>query len=98
MRLIVDRVDEDDCINGVHAVVQSFGLTRHQLAAIIVPVPSRFGARIMSRSTASDSVAEKARRVYEERLKSRLEAEHFGAIITVEPESGNTSSAGICKR
>ncbi len=42
----------------------------------------------MSLSTASQSVAEKARRVYEERLKLQLEAQHFGEVIAVEPESG----------
>ena len=42
----------------------------------------------MPPSTASHSVAEKARRVYEERLKVQLEAEHFGEVIAVEPESG----------
>ena len=36
----------------------------------------------------SDSVAEKARCVYDERLKARLEAEHFGEVIAVEPDSG----------
>ena len=42
----------------------------------------------MSASKLSDSVAVKARRIYDEKLKSQLEAEHFGEVIAVEPESG----------
>ena len=37
---------------------------------------------------ASREVMEAAKRVYEERWRSRLEAEHWGAVIAVEPESG----------
>ena len=33
-------------------------------------------------------VADKARRVYDERLKTQLEAEHWGEVIAVEPDSG----------
>ena len=42
----------------------------------------------MALSQASAEVMEKARRVYDERLKTDLEAEHFGEVIAVEPESG----------
>ena len=42
----------------------------------------------MALSRASTEVMEKARRVYDERLKVTLEAEHFGEVIAVEPESG----------
>lgn len=42
----------------------------------------------MALSPASEDVMEKARRVYDERLKATLEAEHFGEVIAVEPESG----------
>lgn len=42
----------------------------------------------MSLSQASTDVMEKARRVYDERLRATLEAEHFGEVIAVEPESG----------
>ena len=42
----------------------------------------------MALSQASAEVIEKARRVYDERLRATLEAEHFGEVIAVEPESG----------
>ena len=42
----------------------------------------------MPLSQASSEVMEKARRVYDERLRATLEAEHFGEVIAVEPESG----------
>lgn len=42
----------------------------------------------MALSQASTDVMEKARRVYDERLRTTLEAEHFGEVIAVEPESG----------
>ena len=42
----------------------------------------------MSLPAESQNVADKARRVYEERLKTQLEAEHFGEVIAVEPDSG----------
>ena len=42
----------------------------------------------MALSAASQEVMEQARRVYDERLREKLEAEHFGEVIAVEPESG----------
>jgi hypothetical protein len=42
----------------------------------------------MALSQASNDLVEKARRVYDERLKAKLEAEHFGEVIAVEPDSG----------
>lgn len=42
----------------------------------------------MTLTPASTDVMEKARRVYDERLRATLEAEHFGEVIAVEPESG----------
>lgn len=42
----------------------------------------------MALSPASTDVMEKARRVYDERLRVTLEAENFGEVIAVEPESG----------
>ena len=36
-----------------------------------------------------DSVAEKARKIYEERLKAELEPAHNDEFVAVEPESGD---------
>ena len=38
---------------------------------------------------ASANVLETAKKLYEERWKTKLEAEHWGKIIAVEPESGD---------
>ena len=43
----------------------------------------------MPRSSASGSVAEKARRVYDEKWRALLEADHAGEVVAVEPESGD---------
>ena len=42
----------------------------------------------MPRSPVSESVVEKARRVYDEKWRAQLEADHFGEVVAVEPESG----------
>ena len=34
-------------------------------------------------------VAEKAKRLYEERLRERLESSNFGRFVCIEPESGD---------
>jgi hypothetical protein len=38
---------------------------------------------------ASRHVLEAAKRLYEDRWKAQLEAEHWGEIVAVEPESGD---------
>ena len=43
----------------------------------------------MALTQASDDLATRARRVYDERLRDKLEAEHFGEVIAVEPDSGD---------
>ncbi|HEY2252308.1 MAG TPA: hypothetical protein VGH74_14640 [Planctomycetaceae bacterium] len=43
----------------------------------------------MALSPEIQEFVDKAERVYEARLKSRLEAEHFGDLIALEPESGD---------
>ena len=43
----------------------------------------------MALSPASQEVMEKARRVYDEQLRDKLEAEHSGEVIAVEPDSGD---------
>jgi hypothetical protein len=37
----------------------------------------------------SKSVAEMAKRIYAERLRSQLEAEHLNRFVAIEPESGD---------
>ena len=37
----------------------------------------------------SDSVADQARKIYEERLKSELEPFHSNEFVAIEPESGD---------
>ena len=37
----------------------------------------------------SKSVAETAKRIYAERLRSQLEAEHLNRFVAIEPESGD---------
>ena len=43
----------------------------------------------MSIVTEQQQFAEAAKKVYEERLKARLEEQHPGEIIAVEPEAGD---------
>ena len=40
-------------------------------------------------SEKQQSFVEAAREVYEEKLRDRLEKEHFGEVIAIEPESGD---------
>lgn len=40
-------------------------------------------------STQTQSVAERAKRIYDERLRIALEAEHPGRFVAIEPESGD---------
>lgn len=40
-------------------------------------------------STHTRSVIERAKRIYEERLRATLEAGHLGRYVAVEPESGD---------
>ena len=42
----------------------------------------------MKNTPGTDEFSQKAMAVYEARLKEQLEAEHFGELIAVEPESG----------
>ena len=42
----------------------------------------------MALTQTSNDLATRARRVYDERLRDKLEAEHFGEVIAVEPDSG----------
>ena len=35
------------------------------------------------------SVAERAKRIYDERLRAALEADEFGRFVAIEPESGD---------
>jgi hypothetical protein len=39
-------------------------------------------------STQTCSVIERAKRIYEDRLRAPLEADHLGRFVAVEPESG----------
>ena len=65
----------------------TFGLTHFGESATIIE-PVAIEEPIMALSSASQEVMEQARRVYDERLREELEAEHFGEVIAVEPESG----------
>ena len=48
----------------------------------------------MTLSLQTQKLVEKAERVYEGTLKASLEAEHFGSLIALEPESGDYELAG----
>jgi hypothetical protein len=40
-------------------------------------------------SSQTRSVAERAKRIYDERLRADLEASHHGRFVAIEPESGD---------
>jgi hypothetical protein len=40
-------------------------------------------------SSQTQSVAERAKRIYDERLRADLEAAHHGRFVAIEPESGD---------
>ena len=58
----------------------TFGLTYFGESATIIESVA-IEEPIMALSAASQEVMEQARRVYDERLREKLEAEHFGKVM-----------------
>lgn len=40
-------------------------------------------------SNQTQSIAERAKRIYDEQLRAALEAEHLGRFVAIEPDSGD---------